>query len=252
MTGPGAGAGAGAGASTGAGDTAGPPPSPRVPPTRDERRAAAARAGWRPVRAGDLAGVAWTLAADGVPPAARGALRTVLTAWCWPARVLTVGRNRYHRDDRRTTVSLSRTISPGVAIAIGAAIWLLFRLLVREVPPVPVFVVVGALYGYLLTLAVLQWLRNRAERTLQERRGLFRIAPQVRTTWWLGRVALRDPGGDRAAALAAAAALCRAVAGPGETVGAVAASDRQQAELEAEGFREPRGSKGMVILTGSG
>lgn len=187
-----------------------------------------------------------------MPPAARGALRAVLTAWCWPARVLTVGRNRYHRDDRGTTVSLSRTVSPGVAIAIGVSIWLLFRLLVQEMPPVPVFVVAGALYGYLLTLAVLQWLRNRAERTPQERRGLFRIAPQVRTTWWLGWVAVRDPGADRAAALAAAAALCRVVAGPGETVGAVAASDRQQAELEAEGFREPRGSKGMVVLTGSG
>lgn len=220
-------------------------------PSRDERRAAAAAVGWRPVRAGDLAGVAWTLAADGVPAGARGALRTALTAWCWPARVLTVGRNRYHRDDRRTTVSLSRTISPGVAIAYGLAIWLLFRLVVRGVPPAAVLVTAGALYGYLLTLGVVQWLRNRAERTPEERRGLFRIAPQVRTTWWLGRVAVREPGADRAAALAQAAALCRAVVAPGETVGATAASDRQQAELEAEGFREPRGSKGMVILTGS-
>lgn len=180
-------------------------------PSRDERRAAAAAVGWLPVRAGDLAGVAWTLAADGVPASAR----------------------------------------PGVAIASGLAIWLLFRLVVRGMPPAAVFVTAGALYGYLLTLAVLQWLRNRAERTPEERRGLFRIAPQIRTTWWLGRVALRDPGADRATALAQAAALCRAVVAPGETVGATAASDRQQAELEAEGFREPRGSKGMVILTGS-
>jgi hypothetical protein len=146
---------------------------------------------------------------------------------------------------------VDRVVVRGVAIAIGAAIWLLFRPLVRGMPPVPVFVAIGALYGYLLSLAVLQWLRNPAERTPEERRGLFRVAPQVRTTWWLGWVALRDPRADRAAALADAAALCRAIAAPGETVGAVAVSDRQQAELEAEGFREPRGSKGMVILTGS-
>lgn len=257
MTVPGAGADGRGGASTGDGDVVDPPPPTgapptRVPPTREERRRAAAAAGWQPVRAGDLAGVAWTLAADGVPVRARGVLRGALTAWCWPARLLTIGRNRYHRDDRRTTVSLSRTVPPGVAIAIGAAVWLLFRPAVRGLPPTAVFVVAGVFYGYLLTLGVLQWLRDRAERTAAERRGLFRIAPQIRTTWWLGRVAVRDPGADRAAALAAAVTLCRLVVAPGETVGAVAASDRQQAELEAAGFREPRGSKGMVILDGGG
>jgi hypothetical protein len=60
-------------------------------------------------------------------------------------------------------------------------------------------------------------------------------------------VATRDPGADRRRALAQAAELVRAVTAPGETVGAAAKSDGQQRELEAQGFAEPRGHKGLVV-----
>jgi hypothetical protein len=40
---------------------------------------------------------------------------------------------------------VDRVVVRGVAIAIGAAIWLLFRPMVRGIPPVPVVVANGAL-----------------------------------------------------------------------------------------------------------
>lgn len=226
-----------------------PPPAVPTPrPTRAARHAAAAAVGWEPLRWRDAAGVAWTTACDGVP--ARGQLaRTVLGAWCWPARLVVVPGGRYHRDGRRTTVSLTRV--PAAAIAIGVAIglgirWLLDLLVPRDARGWAALVI-AAVLAYVLSVCLLQWLRNRAERTPEERRGLFRSPAQLRTTWWLGRVATRDPATDRRAALAAAAELARAVTAPGETVGAAAKSDRQQAELEAEGFAEPRGHKGLVV-----
>ncbi|GIG35909.1 hypothetical protein [Cellulomonas pakistanensis] len=217
----------------------------------DPRRSAAAAIGWHPLRARDVAGVAWTNACDGLPPGVRGPMRTVLAAWCWPARVSLLGRGQYHRDDRRTTVSLARTPVLVWALAVLVVLIVLLRLVRHDVLTGPVvggvFLASGALLTYGLTVAVLEWLRNRAERTPAERRGLFRAPARYATTWWFGRVALRDPDADRRAALAAAAELVRAVVLPGETVGASAKSDRQQRELEAEGFVEPRGHKGIVV-----
>jgi len=211
--------------------------------------------GWSPLRLRDVPAVAWTTACDGVPAGIRGPVRVALAAWCWPARVCVVAGGRYHRDDRRTTVSLARTPAAGVAVAAGVGTWLLLRVVYRAVPDrVAVALAVGTavLWCYALSVAVLQWQRNRAERTSQERKGLFRAPAGLRTTWWLGRVATRDPGADRRAALAEAGALVRAVTAPGETVGAAAKSDRQQRELEAEGFAEPRGQKGLVVYAPEG
>ncbi|RMI09684.1 hypothetical protein [Cellulomonas triticagri] len=225
-----------------------PSTSPAPRPSRAARAAAAAEVGWTPLRWRDLPAVAWTTACDGVP--ARGRVsRTLLAAWCWPARLVVVPGGRYHRDGRRVTVSLTRV--PAAAIAIGVALglgtrWLLDLLVPRDARGWAALVIALVL-AYVLSLCVLQWLRNRAERTPEERRGLFRSPAQLRTTWWLGRVATRDASSDRRAALASAAALARAVTAPGETVGAAAKSDRQQAELEAAGFAEPRGHKGLVV-----
>lgn len=217
----------------------------------DPRRSAAAAIGWSPLRARDVPGVAWTNACDGLPPGVRGVLRTLLAAWCWPARVSMLGRGQYHRDDRRITVSLARTPVLVWAVAVGLVLIVLLHLARRDALPGPVvagvLIATGALWAYGLTVAVLEWLRNRSERPPAERRGLFRTSGPYATTWWFGRVALRDPGADRRAALAAAAELVRAIVLPGETVGASAKSDRQQRELEGEGFAEPRGHKGIVV-----
>lgn len=221
-----------------------------VPPTRAARHAAAAAVGWRPMRFRDVAAVTWTTACDGVPAGVRGPVRAVLAAWCWPGRLLVVAGGRYHRDDRRTTVSLVRTPSIAWTVGGGAVAVVVVRglrdaLPERVVATAALGVVALLLYG--LTVAVLQWQRNRGERTPAERRGLMRTPAQLRTTWWLGRVATRNPDVDRREVLARAAELVRAVTAPGETVGAAAKSDRQQRELEEEGFAEPRGHKGLVV-----
>jgi hypothetical protein len=227
-----------------------PHPDPAVPPTRADRHAAAAVLGWQPMRPRDVPAVTWTTACDGVPAAVRGPARILLAAWCWPGRLLVVAGGRYHRDDRRTTVSLVRTPSIGWAVAVYAGLAFLFRLMRDALPDrVSGAIVIGLLVVlvYAVSVAVLQWQRNRAERTPAERRGLMRTPAELRTTWWLGRVATRDPDADRREVLAQAAALARAIAAPGETVGAAAKSDRQQRELEEEGFAEPRGHKGLVV-----
>lgn len=220
-------------------------------PTRADRGSAAAAVGWSPLRPRDVPGVAWTAACDGVPPGVRGFPRAVLAAWCWPARVALLGPGWYHRDGRRTTVSLARTPVLAAGVVVVLALVLFLHVARRDLlPPGLVAAVMVAnlgVWSYALSVAVLQWARNRAERTPEERRGLFRTPTPLHTTWWLGRIALRDPGADRRQALAAAAALVRAVTAPGETVGAAAKSDRQQRELEAEGFAEPRGHKGLVV-----
>jgi hypothetical protein len=216
------------------------------PPTAD-RHAAAAALGWSPLRLRDVPGVAWTTACDGVPARGRVA-RAVLAAWCWPARVVVVPGGRYHRDGHRTTVSLTRV--PAAPFVVSLVFALGFRWLLDLVPePARGWTVLALVLAlaYVLSVCVLQWLRNRGERTPEERRGLFRAPAQLRTTWWLGRVATRDARADRRAALARGAALARAVTAPGETVGAAAKSDRQQRDLEAEGFAEPRGHKGLVV-----
>jgi hypothetical protein len=221
-----------------------------VPPTRAARHAAAAAVGWQPMRFRDVAAVTWTTACDGVPAGVRGPVRAVLAAWCWPGRLLVVAGGRYHRDDRRTTVSLQRVPALAWTVGLGAAVLVLLRVLRRSLPEqlvTAMFVGIGVAWVYGLTVAVLQWQRNRSERTPAERRGLMRTPAELRTTWWLGRVATRDPDVDRREVLARAAELVRAVAAPGETVGAAAKSDRQQRELEEEGFAEPRGHKGLVV-----
>lgn len=227
-----------------------PHPDPAVPPTPADRHAAAAALGWQPMRLRDVPAVTWTTACDGVPAGVRGPVRVVLAAWCWPGRLLGVAGGRYHRDDRRTTVSLMRSPSIGWAVAVYASLAVLFRLMRHVLPDrVSAVILVGLLvvlvYG--VSVATLQWQRNRAERTPAERRGLMRTPAELRTTWWLGRVATRDPDVDRREVLADAAALVRAIVAPGETVGAAAKSDRQQRELEEEGFAEPSGHKGLVV-----
>jgi hypothetical protein len=227
-----------------------PHPDPAVPPARADRHAAAAAVGWQPLRLRDVPAVTWTTACDGVPAGVRGPVRRVLAAWCWPGRLLAVAGGRYHRDDRRTTVSLVRSPSAGWGLGFGVAGVVLFRAIRSWLPQRVVDAVaigIGVLLLYAISVAVLQWQRNRAERTRAERRGPLRTPPQLRTTWWLGRVATRDPDADRREVLARAAELVRAVVAPGETVGAAAKSDRQQRELEEEGFAEPRGHKGLVV-----
>lgn len=227
-----------------------PHSDPAGPPTRADRHAAAAAVGWQPVRLRDVPAVTWTTACDGVPAGVRGPARVVLAAWCWPGRLLAVAGGRYHRDDRRTTVSLVRSPSAGPALGLGAVGLVLFQALRRSLPQRIVDAValgICVLLLYAVSVAVLQWQRNRAERTPAERRGPLRTPAQLRTTWWLGRVATRDPDADRRDVLAQAASLARAIAAPGETVGAAAKSDRQQRELEEEGFAEPRGHKGLVV-----
>jgi hypothetical protein len=227
-----------------------PHPDAAEPPARADRHAAAAAVGWQPLRLRDIPAVTWTTACDGVPAGVRGPLRVLLAAWCWPGRLLVVAGGRYHRDDRRTTVALVRSPSAGWSVGIGVAVFAGFQSLRRLLPDRVVdAVVVGitVLLLYAISVAASQWQRNRAERTPAERRGPLRTPPQLRTTWWLGRVATRDPDADRREVLAQAAALVRAIAAPGETVGAAAKSDRQQRELEEEGFAEPRGHKGLVV-----
>lgn len=227
-----------------------PHPDPAAPPARADRHAAAAAVGWQPLRPRDVPAVTWTTACDGVPAGVRGPVRVVLAAWCWPGRLLVVAGGRYHRDDRRTTVALYRVPATAWAVALGAAVLVLLRVLRRSLPEelvTAMFVGVCAAWLYGISVAVLQWQRNRAERTLAERRGAIRQPAPLRTTWWLGRVATRDPGADRREVLAQAAELVRAIVAPGETVGAAAKSDRQQRELEEEGFAEPRGHKGLVV-----
>jgi hypothetical protein len=162
-------------------------------------------------------------------------------------------RSRYQRDGATVVVTLRRNVSEKrqAAAWFGSVgvLWLVVvggqEVLGLELDHPSTLLVVYPVIAYALSVDVCRALRDRRERTPQERRGRLRLAEQPRTGWMLGRIATR--GVRRSEMLPALPALLDAVVPPGEETFVAAGSDALQADLESVGFAEPQGRHGVVV-----
>jgi hypothetical protein len=220
----------------------------------EERAARLAAVGWAEASWEALPSVAWTLARARAPRSGRWAV--VVAAWCLPALLVAaaVGRHsRYHRDGATVVVTLRRNVSEkrqaavwfGSLVVVWLVVLLLKMVLGVDFDRPSMLLALYPVGAYALSVELCRSVRDRRERTPEERRGRLRLADQPRTGWTLGRIATRD--GHRAETLPAVASLVDAVVPPGEETFAVAASDALQAELESVGFVEPERQHGVVV-----
>jgi hypothetical protein len=162
-------------------------------------------------------------------------------------------RSRYHRDGASVVVTLRRNVTEkrqaaawfGSVVVVWLAVVGAQVVLGLELDRPSTLLVAYPVVAYALSVEICRSLRDRRDRTPEERRGRLRMAEQPRTGWLLGRIATR--GVPRADVLPTVASLVDAVVPPGEQTFAVAASDALQAGLESVGFVEPAGQHGVVV-----